>query len=120
MITKEQALELTYGDVIYEIDNFNANGTPVRWRVNGQAKTWKRDLSRFQVPIKHGLYDYSYLDNTTAQYLCLGMIERVCSDCKVSLGWKDALRPNQCDEVSHTLCKECGAKVERQIQEMPA
>lgn len=31
------------------------------WRVNGQVKSWKRrpDL---RVPVKHGMYDYSYVN----------------------------------------------------------
>ena len=33
----------------------------VNWRANGKLKTWKRDAARFQLPIKHGLYSYSYI-----------------------------------------------------------
>jgi hypothetical protein len=37
-----------------------------RWRTNGAVQTWKRDPSRFRLPIKHGLYDYSEITDETA------------------------------------------------------
>lgn len=37
------------------------------WRRNGKTKTWKRDLERFLIPIKHGLYHHGYLINANAQ-----------------------------------------------------
>ena len=47
----------------FEMLNYNnADGTPVRWRRNGKNKLWKRDPNRFRIPIKHGLYDYGYID----------------------------------------------------------
>lgn len=65
-ITLEQAKQLTYGDILYCNTITNAdNKTPARWRVNGQVKTWKRDPNRIQIPIKHGLYDHSYLCHGT-------------------------------------------------------
>ena len=39
---------------------------PVRWRANGKCKTWKRNPERFQLPIKHGLYNYAYITNENA------------------------------------------------------
>lgn len=36
------------------------------WRRNGKTKTWKRSPDRFEVPVKHGLYAYGYIDNTNA------------------------------------------------------
>jgi hypothetical protein len=61
-ITLEQAKQLTYGDIIYSNRFLNASKEhPIRWRVNGQVKTWKRDPDRIQIPVKHGLYDHAYL-----------------------------------------------------------
>jgi len=61
-ITLEQAKQLTYGDIIYSNRFTNADGnSPIRWRVSGQVKTWKRDPNRIQIPVKHGLYDNAYL-----------------------------------------------------------
>ena len=60
-ITLDQAKNLTRNDTLEHTENTNADGTPQRWRVNGKVKTWKRDASRVQVPIKNGLYNYDYL-----------------------------------------------------------
>lgn len=51
MITKEQAMVLRHGDILHHISEVNADETPVRWRVNGKVKTWKRSPERFRVPI---------------------------------------------------------------------
>lgn len=64
-ITKEQALTAT---------RFHDPGTracdskrgPIVWRRNGATKTWKRDPERWQVPVKFGMYDYGYINNTIA------------------------------------------------------
>lgn len=61
-ITIEQAKQLDYGDIIYSNRFLNASKEhPIRWRVNGQVKRWKRDPERIQIPVKHGLYDHAYL-----------------------------------------------------------
>lgn len=31
-------------------------------KVNGKVRTWKRDASRVEVPIKYGLYEYGTLE----------------------------------------------------------
>jgi len=36
------------------------------WRRNGMTKTWKTRPDHFSVPIKYGLYGYSYLDHANA------------------------------------------------------
>ena len=78
MITKEQAMTCTrfkqiaaYYDFIIKYDSnlrpykfYNPNKTApvdINWRANGKCKTWKRSPERFQLPIKHGLYNYSYI-----------------------------------------------------------
>ncbi len=62
MITLEQAKKLKTGQVLHHVVNKNADGTPERWKVNGKPKTWKTRPEAVRVPIKHGLYDYDYLD----------------------------------------------------------
>jgi len=42
-------------------DEKNADGTAVRWRVNGKVKTWKTRPGEFKIPVKHGMYDYGYI-----------------------------------------------------------
>ena len=61
MITLEQAKGLKHGQILHHTINKNADGTPQRWRVNGKVKTWKRDPSMVQVPMKQGLKNCDYL-----------------------------------------------------------
>lgn len=56
-ITIEQAKALKFGD--YVIDNLGK-----RWKVNGKVQTWKRNVNRIRVPVKHGLYAYGAIDET--------------------------------------------------------
>lgn len=57
----QQAKQLKPGDMLYRMTHCGAPGTPIRWKVNGKAKTWKRNPNKVQIPIKHGLYSYYYL-----------------------------------------------------------
>jgi len=59
MITKE--LAITLRGTLHHVTLKNEDGTPVRCKVNGKCKTWKRSPERFQLPVKHGLYDYFYI-----------------------------------------------------------
>ena len=36
------------------------------WRANGACKTWKTRPDEFRLPIKHGLYDFSYITQSNA------------------------------------------------------
>ena len=65
-ITLEQAKKLDYGDQLDHDTLTNADGkTPMRFRVAGAVKTWKRDKTRIRVPLKRGLYETGYLVNGT-------------------------------------------------------
>ena len=33
---------------------------------NGMTQTWKRDQTRFRVPVKHGFYEYAQITNDNA------------------------------------------------------
>jgi hypothetical protein len=63
MVSIARAKKLSYGDHIYAKHEYNADGTPMRFKVNGAPKTWKKDPSRIRVPLKRGLYEFGYLDN---------------------------------------------------------
>lgn len=67
----EQAKQLKYRQVIYCDTYKNADGTPQRWVVTGKVKTWKRDLSRIQVPLKRGLREFGKLDEYNCCCFCL-------------------------------------------------
>lgn len=82
MITKDQALTCKHfkqiarvskaTDPYTTIESFNTVyehvtlSAPVAWRANGACKTWKRDATRFSLPIKHGLYSYWYITQDNA------------------------------------------------------
>lgn len=63
MITKDVAVTLTHGTTLYSDLQRNSDGSQKRCRVMGKCKTWKRDPERFQLPVKHGLYDSFYIVN---------------------------------------------------------
>lgn len=71
-ITLNQAKALTPGDYVHDVTGTNADGTPTRWRVNGQAKTWKRSPDRVKVPLKHGMYSFDYLTENDLEKVSLG------------------------------------------------
>jgi len=77
-MTLEQAKNLKYGQILYHSIHRNADGTPQRWRVNGRVKTWKRDSSKVEVPVKHGLKSFDYVTEKNLELLHLteGMAKR--------------------------------------------
>jgi hypothetical protein len=62
VITKEIALAAHHGTVFHHVTLRNADGTPLRARVNGKCRTWVRKPDEFSLPIKHGLREYGYID----------------------------------------------------------
>jgi hypothetical protein len=77
MVTKEQALTCTSFIQVFALcDNYTMSIKeikPINWRTNGKCKTWKRSPDRFQLPIKHGLYNYGYITEENAH-----LFEVVC------------------------------------------
>lgn len=66
MITKEQAMRFEYRKELWHKTAKNSDGTPTRCRVNGQCKTWKTRPEDFRLPVKHGLKECFYIDNSNA------------------------------------------------------
>lgn len=71
MITKEQAMAACHGDDIHAGECKRTVGkrggvkeSIEHWRVNGECKTWKRQPGRFHLPVKRGLRDFHYIDET--------------------------------------------------------
>lgn len=65
-LTAEMAKHLPYRKVLAVTGRYNADGTCMRWRVNGAVKLWKTRPNEFRIPIKYGLnggYDYITQDN---------------------------------------------------------
>ncbi len=61
MVNKTIATTVTYGDIFHHKTAKNADGTPVRARVNGKCKTWKTRPDDFRLPVKYGLRDCFYI-----------------------------------------------------------
>jgi len=70
-LTIEKATSLTYRTELAMNNQKNADGTCVRWRVNGAVKTWKTQPERFEIPVKHGMYDFGYVTNKNYFYFHL-------------------------------------------------
>lgn len=66
MITKEIAVNATYRQLFYHTRAKNADGTPLRVRVNGKCKTWKTRPEEFRLPVKYGLRECFYIDQDNA------------------------------------------------------
>jgi hypothetical protein len=75
-LTFEQALNLKVGDILHYADG----KTCYHYKVNGQVKTWKKDESRIQVPLKRGLKSYGYLTESNLHLFHLGW------DCPLTQG----------------------------------
>ena len=62
-MTLTEAKNLTIDTTLYHRIYTNADGTPARYRVNGQVKTWKTRPNEVRVPLKRGLYEHGYLNH---------------------------------------------------------
>ena len=58
-MTLDEAKRLQYGQHIWFV---SMSGDARRVKVNGAPKTWKRDASRVEVPVKYGMYEYARFD----------------------------------------------------------
>jgi len=68
-MTLEEAKSLPYGRLLHALAH---NGVIRRVRANGAVKTWKRDASRIEVPLKYGMYEAfrdSSRNGKTMEYL---------------------------------------------------
>jgi hypothetical protein len=59
MITLDQAKALGYGS---HVKYLNHQGRIINLKINGQVRTWKKDQSRIEIPVKYGLYEYGILN----------------------------------------------------------
>lgn len=60
MVTKEQAMNARWRD------EFEHTILKVRCRVNGACKTWKTRPNEYRLPVKYGLRDCFYIDESNA------------------------------------------------------
>lgn len=61
MITLAQAKRLKPGNMLYAVNQYNADGTAMRAKVSGQVKTWKTRPNEVKIPYKRGLYEHGYI-----------------------------------------------------------
>lgn len=66
MVTIEMATSVGYRDEFHHVTLKNRDGSPVRCRVNGKCKTWKTRPGEFRLPVKYGLRECFYIDNSNA------------------------------------------------------
>lgn len=66
MITKKIAENTFHGQVFHHKSLKNADGTPLRARVNGACKVWKTRPAEFRLPMKHGLRQCFYIEPSNA------------------------------------------------------
>lgn len=75
MITVQQAMTSSE----FHLDN-GCNGTDKRYHVrrNGKTQRWKRDVNKFRIPVKHGLYTYGNIDNYS---MCNAELFHTAEEC---------------------------------------
>jgi hypothetical protein len=56
------------GQTLYASIYQNADGTPLRARVNGKLRTWKRQPGYYELPVKQGLRNCFYITPESAPY----------------------------------------------------
>jgi len=61
-MTRNDAINATYRQELYHRWLKNADGTPMRCRVNGKCKTWKTRPDDFSLPVKRGLRECFYIN----------------------------------------------------------
>jgi hypothetical protein len=58
-MTLDEVKQLSYDDHVWFV---SVQGDAKRAKVNGRPRTWKRDSTRIELPIKYGLYEYATFD----------------------------------------------------------
>lgn len=57
-MTEAEIRALRYGSCPCVILN---NGRVGQVKINGEIRTWKRDATRVEIPVKYGMYEYATL-----------------------------------------------------------
>lgn len=70
-LTLQEAKHLKHNQTVYTPGYYNADGSPQRWRVSGAVKTWVKSPNRVRVPIKRGMYENWYIDETNLDIFTL-------------------------------------------------
>lgn len=65
-LTKNDVMRCSYRKEFWHTSLKNADGTPLRARVNGACKVWKTRPTEFRLPMKHGFKECFYIDHDNA------------------------------------------------------
>lgn len=60
-VTKENQENIS---TFYHVSLLDSRKQPLKCRRNGQTKTWKTRPNEFKIPVKYGLYEYGYIDES--------------------------------------------------------
>jgi len=71
-MTKSDATLAIYRDEFHHVSEKNADGTPLRVRVNGKCKTWKTRPNEFALPVKYGLYGHGKITHNNCDEWLVG------------------------------------------------
>ena len=66
MITIDQVKDKTGLVFQSKLRFYKSSPRPITVRQNGKVKVWEREPKRFQIPVKFGLYEYGYIDNSNS------------------------------------------------------
>lgn len=66
-LCRENVEELKPRKILHHITSKNADGTPLRGRVNGKVILWKTRPLEFRVPMKYGLKTCFYITEGNAK-----------------------------------------------------
>lgn len=77
-VTKQQALDAYHGQEFHYTGNHpcrrhvgprgRVKESFIRVRVSGNCKTWKTRPDEFRLPVKHGLYEHSAIEDHNADH----------------------------------------------------
>lgn len=59
-------------DEIHDSKLTNADGSCVRYRVNGRLREWKTRPDQWEIPVKNGMRSHSYINNGNCHKFHLG------------------------------------------------
>lgn len=76
-LTCDEMKQLSYGD---HIDFISRQGMIKTVKVNGNPQTWKRNPNHVKVPVKYGLYEYSYSEYEDGNYFGEILVKEVESE----------------------------------------
>jgi hypothetical protein len=101
MLKRESITQLSVGTILYHQISRNADGSPIRCKVNGKIKVWKSYPNDFEIPAKYGFKpEYFYITQKTKDEWCLSEEDALLYPLRKAGDWneyfnKTGLRPEK-------------------------